>query len=174
MALLKIVLFATVYAVFYRRTEACVSHDGCPGLNLCCNYVCRSSCINHSCILNSNCGDDSYCCYDTCQASCVGRSCKFDMDCGAPNELCCYDTCQVGTCSLADWAIALVVIAVCIVLVNVGVLLSFSARRRKRHYLTVTAPLVLSGSNDNYSANNYQQPNISTPPYIFCTKAQRI
>lgn len=166
---LKIVLFT---AVFYRGTEACVSHDGCPGLNLCCNYVCRSTCANHSCILNSNCGGDFYCCYDTCQTSCVGHSCKFDMDCGAPNEYCCYDTCQVGTCSLAGWVIALIVIAVCIVLVDVGVLLSFCTRRR-RPGMTVTAPLVFPGSNDN-CGTAYLQRNISTPPYVFYMKVQRI
>ena len=169
MALVKLLSFFAIFAMLlYRETDAisCVSKGDCHESEFCCNNVCRPSCVNYSCIFNSNCGDDSYCCNDICRLNCVGHSCYSDIDCGAPNEYCCYETCQEGTCYLAGWAIALIVIAVCIVLVIFGVALCVFAFRRRRPDVIVTVPAVVPGSNVNYGAL-YSQPNVSTPHYTY-------
>ena len=166
MALVKVLSFVAIFAVFYQETEGCLSNNDCPGSLLCCNYrVCLPSCVNQSCILNSNCGGSSYCCNSICRLSCVDHYCDFDMDCGAPNEYCCYNTCEKGTCSLAGWAIALIVIGACTALVIFGIALCLFARRR-RPAMIVTAPAVVPASNVNYGAV-YPQPHIPAPPYAY-------
>ena len=170
MAFLKVLSFVAIFAVLYRESgvdASCTGNGDCPGfMNIyCCKGQCLSSCIDHSCDKNSDCGDDSNCCNsDTCQLSCVGHSCNSDSNCGGFDEYCCHDKCEVGTCFLAGWTIALIVIGVFIVFTILGVTLRRCTIGRRTTGLIVTAPVIIHGSDVNYGAV-YPQPDAPLPKY---------
>ena len=138
MALLKVLWFLAIFALLYRESEAgkfCFSTSDCPGLNVCCQSECLSSCVGHSCMVNSDCG-------------------------GVSDEYCCGDKCQVGRCGLPGWAIALIVFAVFSLLIA-GARLCCCAIRQRTPGLIVAVPVAVAGSNVNYGAVSHcHQPTL--------------
>ena len=170
MALVKVLAYIALAVLCQEAKGMCYSDGDCPGFEVCCEYDCLGSCVNHSCILNSNCGGSTYCCNsDICRESCVGSKCDFDSDCGGPNENCCYGTCKEAC--LAAWAIALIVLGSLSVFgIIIGLWLCWCCSYRNRRPVTmlVRAPgsAVVTGSHVNYGSV-YPQPNAPPPPYNY-------
>ena len=118
------VLFLTLYV--FVQAKACISDSECRHgyAQYCCerrypeDNVCRSNCIGESCIFDTDCATEESCCggSNKCNTSCVGKSCSYDGDC-ATEETCCGYKCKSGSCSLAGWIVAVIVISVLVVIV---------------------------------------------------------
>ena len=75
------------------------------------------------CLSDSSSSFLQYCCEkkigfadNVCRSNCIGLFCSENSDC-APNECCGSDNkCQEGSCSLAGWIVAVIVISVIVVI----------------------------------------------------------
>lgn len=171
MKVVQIFLLA-FFAVFCGQTQVqgdCDSDYDCfPNFQECCKPIwgrskCADSCVGKSCNHNTDCGSGEYCCNNVCRGSCLGYSCVLDSDCRGYNEYCCNYSCEKGTCGLASWIVAVIVL--CIlggVATIVGIVLCVHCSNRRRSPgLVVTAARVVtvptttmsmaaSSSHDNY------------------------
>ncbi|CAB4038599.1 Hypothetical predicted protein [Paramuricea clavata] len=186
----QILFVLALFAVFYGQTQVqgCYSDSDCfSSFEKCCkprwsSNECAYSCAGKSCNSNTDCGSE-YCCNNVCRGSCSGYSCILDSDCGGYNEYCCNYTCKTGTCGLASWIVAVIVL--CIlggVATIVGIVLCvYCSNRRRSPGLVVTAvpvatvpttsmSMVASLSHDNYVQGpppvyqDYQPPPVYQPP----------
>ena len=100
MAAVKVILVAAFVALLYKETKAFCDRDSeCPGLQTCCNSICRYSCsLGNVCAAKSDC-IDSYCCNSFCRKTCIGQFCTSNSQCGHPSNYCCNDECQAHNCS---------------------------------------------------------------------------
>lgn len=124
MANVQILLFVALFVVLYDETKSCIVDNDCFGHLVCCNYVCRVTCISNYCSAKPDIKCSSgYCCSNTCRKSCIGHDCSEDLHCGGEyNVYCCDYTCQKRVCATASqeaasaksfprWAILVIILA---------------------------------------------------------------
>ena len=157
--------------------KACSYDSDCATGETCCKGTnkCATSCVGASCSYDFDCATGETCCdgTDKCATSCIGASCSTDFDC-ATGECCDSDKkCKSGSCSLAGWIVAVIVISVLVaVVIPIGVVVfccfcaagAASSWRRPGHVI-LTQPAT-TGTTTVLATQQQQQLYPSgLPPY---------